>query len=162
MNRNDSVTQILAAGERYTTPTAIGNEHREFAVSLTGGVPEYVIVHPAKNALHGFCFQNVAKVVARRGGSPVYGWTIWEWKGIALSAEFHCNWRNPTGQLIDVTPKRDGEYRILFVVDPNAVYTGERVVTRFRPLSDHPAVQNHFAVSEQLIGTLVSLSKALR
>ena len=67
------------------------------------------------------CHVNVAHMVKKRGGEAVFGWVIWAYKQGKhyVEGEFHCVWRDPaTGDLVDVTPRSDGEPRVLFLPDP--------------------------------------------
>lgn len=50
------------------------------------------------------------------------GWIIWEDPGLLVEAEFHVVWADPGGNLVDVTPKPDGEQRILFVRDSSVIW----------------------------------------
>jgi len=55
-----------------------------------------------------------------RGGSIQFGWVLWEDKRTdSVEAEFHSVWKNPKGELIDITPRQDNEKKILFITDPN-------------------------------------------
>jgi len=66
----------------------------------------------------GNCHTNVLHRVREHGGERLNGWMIWEAPGLFAEGEFHCVWRSPDGDLVDVTPRRDGEARILFLPDP--------------------------------------------
>ena len=86
------------------------------------------------------CFEVVEQQVADHAGAPVYGWALWEWPGLFLEAEFYAVWRDPRGELNDITP-RPGESRtILFLGDPQRVFDGRRVKAVRQPLSRDPAV----------------------
>ncbi len=65
----------------------------------------------------GQCHANVLHCVRVHGGKRINGWLIWE-SAPFDDAEFHCVWENPEGELLDVTPRKDGEERILFLPDP--------------------------------------------
>lgn len=65
----------------------------------------------------GYCHANVTDAMLVGGGAAVTGWTVWETPGVLLEGEFHVVWSSPAGELVDVTPKPDGEARILFVRD---------------------------------------------
>jgi hypothetical protein len=53
-----------------------------------------------------------------KSGSLCSGWVIWQSKlAQFVEAQFHTVWRNDEGKLVDVTPRQDGEKRILFVPD---------------------------------------------
>jgi hypothetical protein len=54
----------------------------------------------------------------QRGGSVTSGWVVWQDKANAIVvAMFHALWRSPEGALRDVTPREDGEEKVLFVPD---------------------------------------------
>lgn len=65
------------------------------------------------------CHINLSHRIREHGGERVNGWMIWELDGQFAEGEFHCVWQSPKeGALIDITPRRDGEQRILFLADP--------------------------------------------
>lgn len=69
------------------------------------------------------------------GGGAVAGWVIWQAKAANfVEAEFHSVWCDPKGNLIDVTPRKDGERYVLFVPD------SLRTITFFEHLGQ-PAIQ---------------------
>ena len=68
-------------------------------------------------AREGECYANVAQHVEQHGGERVTGWLIWEVRGVLLNAERHSCWCSPAGEMVDVTPKPDGEKRIVFQAD---------------------------------------------
>ena len=90
------------------------------------------------------CWDNVQAAVERRGGSPTTGWLIWEMPDVLLNAERYACWLSPEGQTIDVTPKPDGEPRIVFLSDPEP-WAGERVCPRLEPLCKNPSVKAYIA-----------------
>lgn len=100
-----------------TTPPQLTGEIERFAASLRASTPAFVAVIADKHGLYGWCSDGVRQKVAADGGSIAFGWTIWEWPGVMLTAEFHAVWRNEAGEMLDVTPKPGGEDRILFVPD---------------------------------------------
>lgn len=100
-----------------TTPTEISTAATEFARELGGGVPRFVPVSTDACGLYGWCSDGVLEKVKRDGGQIVFGWTIWEWPEVMLTAEFHAIWSGTNGKLIDITPKPQGETSILFVAD---------------------------------------------
>lgn len=102
-----------------STPTTITPIIETFVSSLNAGPAVYVPVVPDKHGLYGFCSDGVAQKITADGGSVAFGWSIWEWPGLLLTAEFHAVWRDEAGDLNDITPKPGGEDRILFVQDPS-------------------------------------------
>lgn len=87
--------------------------------------------------LYGWCADGVLEKVKNDGGDIRYGWTIWEWPGVLLTAEFHAVWTDQSNALIDVTPKPHGEKQILFVPDssvPSDFNFDDRPLNRRRRL----------------------------
>lgn len=68
------------------------------------------------------------------GGHAVAGWVIWQAKAASfVEAEFHSVWCDAEGNLVDVTPRKDGERYVLFVPD------FQRTITFFEHLGQ-PAI----------------------
>jgi hypothetical protein len=108
----------LAGFEVETTPKVITPLIKEFLRELKSQPPEYVQVVTSMGGRIGRCWENVGAVVRKNGGQRRYGWTIWERSGLFLTAEFHAVWCTADGELVDVTPKADGERRVLFSTAP--------------------------------------------
>jgi len=54
-----------------------------------------------------------------KSGTISSGWIIWQQRETQfIEAMFHSVWCNDNGKLIDVTPRQDGEEKVLFVPDP--------------------------------------------
>lgn len=100
-----------------TTPAEITETLKEFCIDLCWSEPTFIPVQSDQEGMYGFCNLTVAEKIKKEGGKPVHGWTIWEWAGVFWTAEFHMVWENPNGEMIDVTPKPDGETSILFLRD---------------------------------------------
>lgn len=67
------------------------------------------------------CLWNCEREARRRGVETVFGWVIWEeWRSHFIEAIFHAVVRD-NGTLLDITPRGDGEDKVLFVEDPNRV-----------------------------------------
>lgn len=118
-------------------PKTIHSEVSKFAEEVgTGTSPSFVLLKPEKVYIVSDCFGNVKKHVAKFGGAIRHGWAIWEIPKIFLEAEFHAIWESPLGELIDVTPRDDGEVRVLFLPDPTKVYEGRSINNIRKPLKD--------------------------
>lgn len=100
-----------------TTPDEITDEVCRFAATLSDAEPVFVPVVGDQYGLYAWCSDGVQEKIKADGGSIVFGWTIWEWPGAMLTAEFHSVWRDDAGALIDITPKPGGQTRIIFVPD---------------------------------------------
>jgi hypothetical protein len=68
------------------------------------------------------CHMNVLHRVRTHGGKRRNGWLIWE-SAMFAEASFHCVWESPDGELVDLTPRDDGEEHILFLPDPETRLT---------------------------------------
>lgn len=103
--------------------------------------PAFVPVRPERFAEYGFCGFNVRAKIAQAGGERVVGWVVWLAPGAYIEAERHVVWQTPAGELIDVTPKPDGERTVLFVPEAASNWDGSEFQANvFRPLSNAPQV----------------------
>lgn len=113
--------------------------------------PVEVPVHPDRDAIVSECFNNVSGKVHSEGGSLLYGWTIWEWSRVFVEAEHHAVWEKD-GELVDITPKDNGESKILFLPDPSRTYDFDgqkRTVNIKRSLSHFPSVLAWIAATDE-------------
>lgn len=134
-----------------TTPESINENVNRLCDEIgTGTQPVYVPVSPERGLSADACFKNVQAKVKKDGGSLQHGWIIWEAPEKLIEAEFHAVWVSPEGELIDITPKPDGETQILFVPDNKRVYENEPVDNFRLALSDDPEVQRIMQQSEQM------------
>jgi hypothetical protein len=88
--------------------------------------PEFLSCQPTPNSEINECFPNVENQIKKVGGTCVLGWQIWK-STYLIEAEFHAVWQSPEGNLVDITPKKYGINKILFIADPNAVYEGKQI-----------------------------------
>jgi hypothetical protein len=110
---------------KHTTPRTV-DDVRDFLVRVPGESPRFIPVRAEPWALENHCDSNcLAKVQREGGGRVVPGWAIWLMPGHFIEAEYHCVYEDSGGSLVDITPKTDGETRILFVPNPSAG-VGER------------------------------------
>jgi hypothetical protein len=85
--------------------------------------PVYVAVQPSPEAKVDECFLNVDRKISKDSGSIVLGWAVWQ-NEFLIEAEFHSIWKSNEGKLIDITPKKNREPKILFIPDSSAKYQG--------------------------------------
>jgi hypothetical protein len=124
-----------------TTPTEITPHIRSAFLSHAGNPPQYIPVRPAPHARVLECFLNIARHAERHGGQAVSGWMAWtDPHARYLYLVAHSVWQTPGGDLLDITPQRDGETSVLFAPDPRVVYWGRPIPGRYVPLVDDPAV----------------------
>ena len=88
------------------------------------------------------CFENVRLCILERGGTAAHGWLVWLWPNVLVEAEFHCVWQSPDGGFEDVTPRPDGDMKVLFVTDPPRAYAGVSVDNVRIPLRDDKLVRD--------------------
>lgn len=138
-----------------TTPESITPQIAGFVHRVASGQQaQYVTVQPAAGAVAHYCTDNVAQYVSQHGGEAVLGWCIWERPTLLLHAEFHMIWRSPEGELIDITPKPDGEVRILFVPDPRLVWQGKRIRCHYAALRFWREISEFITANEKLKGMI--------
>lgn len=113
-----------------TSPALIDARITAFTCPAGRTIPIRVPVLPRPGAAEGWCFRNVAEIVAAEGGRPVLGWLTWV-SAVAMTAEYHAVWAGPDGRIIDPTPKADGETFVVFGEDPDA--TGDFDFTKRPP-----------------------------
>ena len=133
---------VQAMQKRIVTPNSIDDRTANFANSLSPKqLPVYVAVRAVAGARANDCHQNVPIQVKNRGGKAVYGWTLWQFPKLFLTAEFHCCWQSPEGELIDITPKNDK--RILFVPDLSRKFEGKLIPSVYRQLHPHRTIAEY-------------------
>lgn len=127
------------------TPTRISMILLEFCRGINpNDIPFYVQVVPIEGSLFNECFGNVDKKIAQKGGEKVHGWTVREWKGVFLEAEFHAIWKSPKGAFLDVTPTEEVEVKRLFLPDPGRSFEGDWVNMIRKPLRPDPVITEFF------------------
>lgn len=107
-----------------TTPKRIDRDVEELALHLGLDIKKAQWL-PYKrekgfSAEFGNCTLNAMVKVKLSGGRLQNGWIFWQDKNPICSfteAEFHSVWKSPSGQLVDVTPRKDKEREYLFVPD---------------------------------------------
>jgi len=103
-----------------TTPIEFNGTVRAFLREI--GLPKdafYLPFAPLDDRYRAtYCLDNCAHAEREGLGVAVYGWIIWEArKHRFIEAEFHSVLRQGD-ELMDITPRPDGEEKILFVPDP--------------------------------------------
>lgn len=132
-------------------PYRISNGILKFCHSINfSSKPVYVQIVPISGAIRNECFGNVDKKIDHSGGSKVHGWSIWEWKGIFIEAEFHAVWKSPKGSLVDVSlPSSSNEKKRLFLPDSDVTFDGHRVNNIRKELRNAPIIQQFFAAYDE-------------
>ena len=132
------------------TPRAVTGAIRELAERLVPGAePAYVEIKPRSDGTVNECFAAVDQQVSDYGGKIHYGWSMWEWPGVMIEAEFHAVWKRPDGSLQCVTPRADEERRILFLSDPERVWAGRYIDNVRVPLNEDPKVKEFVRLAEK-------------
>ncbi len=126
-----------------TTPKEINKNILEFCNLIDPTKkPLFLDLFDVDDYILGECYGTVENHIKNNGGKIQYGWIIWEIPDIFLDAEFHAVWVNNDGEYIDITPKVDGEKRILFLPDSKKEFTGELIENIRKPLVDNRYTRN--------------------
>lgn len=121
-----------------TTPTSINKKILNFCKKIDPTTePIFVNFTLTEGSINGECYGNVENYIKKNGGGSEDGWIIWETPNVWLEAEFHRIWVNNEGEYIDITPKNDGESKILFLKDSKRKFTGELIDNIRKPLVDN-------------------------
>jgi hypothetical protein len=137
---------------KTTTPKKITDTVRQLCNKLDRSQkPQFVAVKPEVYCHADNCFFNLPEKIKRDGGTMQLGWTIWEMSNVMLEAELHAVWVSPEGRFVDITPKRDGEKKILFHPDSTRSYNREPVDNVRMALQNDPAIHEFMRISARLI-----------
>lgn len=97
-----------------------------------------VVPHTISN--RNECWENVRRLVRDEGGELVSGRIVWtETRGYWLHLEAHAVWRRPDREIIDPTPKDDGEETIVFVAE-DLEFVDRMIPSRYLATTDNPDV----------------------
>lgn len=134
-----------------TTPRAVNRHVRQLINQLVrNGTAHFLTVSPDADSKINECFPNVEVKIARDGGRMLCGWQLWEWPRVMVEAEFHAVWVSADGSMVDITPKEQGESRILFLPDPKRTYDGVLVDNVRRAIRDDLLVHHLIKVSKAI------------
>ena len=125
-----------------------------FCRGLSHCSPNSVPLRPLDDMPPDECFHIVKQHVAINGGRQVFGWSIWEWPGVFLEAEFHSVWETQDGDLIDVTSKQTHFDSITFLHDPKKQYEGCQVNSVRKPLIDSLTVRKFIKANDEIFNAL--------
>ncbi|MGH8420768.1 MAG: SEC-C domain-containing protein [Pseudomonas fluorescens] len=146
-----------------TTPPEITRAVRRLADSVVRGAqPVYLRVQQEADAIAHECFPNVQAKIARDSGTMLCGWQLWGWPHVLVEAEFHAVWISPAGELVDITPKPEGEARTLFVPDPRRSYEGLAIDNVRLPLRDDLLIRHFIQMSEAIVRVMNRGDRASR
>jgi hypothetical protein len=124
-----------------TTPRRISGRIRRFLSTLgVTGRPVFLpYTHLSHDYRPGYCLPNCEAQNRRSGDAIAFGWVIWEDRACGfIEAEFHAVIKR-RGELLDITPRRDGEQMVLYVADRNR--TAERIDNRtWRTWENHKSL----------------------
>lgn len=119
-----------------------------FCRGISSATPISVQVQAIGDEPRHECLIIVPKHVAAHGGEQVLGWAIWEWPRVFIEAEFHCVWRSPHGELVDLSPRAIDVENITFLPDPERKYRGRQIDNIRKPLRDGLLVRRFIAAAE--------------
>lgn len=95
------------------------------------------------------CQENVSRKVKRDGGKALIGWIIWK-SQVLIEANYHHVWQSPKGRIKDITPRKDREKNILFVLSPKQEDDGMIQDNIRQILLDIPIVHEFCEVSSEI------------
>ena len=107
---------------RSTSPKKVNLAVRNIAQHLGLDANEAILLkfnHPKKfDPELQNCFFNVWVQMLYAGGDKQHGWLIAQDSSRDfIEAQFHAVWVNSEGKFTDVTPRADGEKRVMFIPD---------------------------------------------
>src|SRR6516165_5272835 len=96
--------RIRRRNDRSTTPEVLTKAILAFCQKIEPTQePIYIPCRPTEWSAPLNCHNNVAHQIALAQGSAVLGWAIWSDVDMH-DAEWHCCWRSPAGETVDITP----------------------------------------------------------
>ena len=146
-----------------TVPDPKSEYVRHFCRTLNSAArPVIISIQPQEECEALDCFNNVRRLVQRRGGRIQYGWAIWEWARVFIEAEHHAVFDPGNGDpWLDVTPPNDWETARLFLPDDAATYDFENEGIRRdnvrQALSNDPDIRAFFEVAEAIASIMNSI-----
>lgn len=93
-----------------------------------------------------YCHINCIKQQQLHGGTVQFGWVIWQDSVKRFTeAEFHSVWMGDDGKFTDITPRIDGEKRIMFIPDYQRVpeITKEGSLIKNKTYLNHKVLQGN-------------------
>jgi len=142
---------LLVPARQTRTPTDLNAPVFALCNELAKAIqPVFLALRAEHDAIPQECYDNVEQKIRRDGGWTQHGWTIWEWPSVLVEAEFHCVWRSPDGELVDITPKQEGDESILFLPDPKRQYSGKQVDNVRRPVRDDRLIRAFIYRAQEL------------
>lgn len=112
--------------------------------------PVTVPIRVETNAINDNCFYNVINKVAKDKGQIIYGWKLHK-TAILEEAERHAVWKSSNGELIDVTPVKNNDKKILFIEeDKGWIFKGEYTDNVRVNTTGNPLVDDYILLSETI------------
>jgi len=122
---------------------------RGFCKDISNETPILVPIRPVDGKPLNECVNIVPEYILAHGGKERLGWCIHIWKRVLIEAEFHCIWEDPSGKLIDLTPKAEKGGQIIFLPDPNKKYEGRQVNNIRKALTPDPLINRYIAMWDE-------------
>lgn len=110
--------------------------------------PILLTVEKAADAVPHECFPTVERVIGREGGSLQHGWIFWVWPHVLVEAEFHGVWRDPQGQLHEVTGS-ERDTNIWFVPDNKRRFEGKQIDNVRLAIRDDQVIHDYIWCAEE-------------
>jgi hypothetical protein len=145
----------------FHTPVSINESIEKFAQTLSKEKPIFIKNISTKEQTKADCFENVKTKVQESGGKAIFGWIIWEIKGIILQAEFHSIWERDD-EFFDITPYDRKVENILFVPTPNKNYEQQRVNNIYYKIEDKPEIDMYIDSRNLLFNLVEEYKKGIK
>ena len=112
--------------EGQIAPAADSPHVRALLAEIGAGVPVRIEMRDDHLGLYGWPADGVRARIEIDGGAIRFGWRLWEWPGILLTAERHAVWEEPGGTLVDIGPAVTDDAVTLFAPDASEHPPGGR------------------------------------
>lgn len=135
-----------------TVPKQIDKTVKKFCQSINyKAAPLYIDVKPYVNSKLNECFCNVTDYLKTNKGEMLIGWAIWLIPHCMIEAECHAVLKNENGTLIDITPHKDNENKILFLEDKSIKYSGFQIDNIRKNISKSKLIDILISNSRELV-----------
>ena len=112
--------------EGQIPPSADAPQVQGLLAEIGAGVPVRIEMRDDHLGLYGWPADGVRARIEIDGGAIRFGWRLWEWPGILLTAERHAVWEEPGGTLVDIAPAVTDGTVTLFAPDASEHPPGAR------------------------------------
>lgn len=135
---------------------------KSFCKGISDIPPVSIPSSPVSDVPLNECFGVVEEHISANGGRGVIGWSIWEWPGVFIEAEFHMVWEAPDKTMVDLTPKPKAFETIIFLPDTKKQYRGRQIDNIRKPLIQSLTVQRFLDTAKKFCSGLIAPDTLIR